>query len=169
MPETDRTYPPLPQTLGLSLEAIRTQMDFDPGFLVDPKCPYPEQLKLFLRRLVTSSRSGHDDTVDALFHEGQTLDEEADSLITEVKAALNSMKRLQRDLDASDDVGERLQFLKNYSALMDRYLGLQEKAHGLKQMYEFQRLVVDTMEQVLDKDQRLDFKERLKKLNPGGA
>ncbi|MEH3064944.1 MAG: hypothetical protein PGN33_20120 [Methylobacterium radiotolerans] len=75
------------------------------------------------------------------------------------------MKRLQRDLDASDDVGERLQFLKNYSSLMDRYLGLQEKAHGLKQMYEFQRLVIDTMEQVLDKDQRLDFKERLKKLN----
>ncbi|QEE37914.1 MULTISPECIES: hypothetical protein [unclassified Methylobacterium] len=169
MSDEDRIYPSLPQTLGLSLEAIRQQMDFDPGFLVDAKCPYPEQLKGFLRRLVTSTRSGQDDTVDAIFKPGDTLDEEADSLIVEVKAALNSMKRLQRDLDSSDDVGERLTFLKNYSSLMDRYLGLQEKAHGLKQMYEFQRLVVDTMEQVLDKDARLDFKERLKKLNGASA
>lgn len=169
MPDDDRIYPSLPPTLGLNLEAIRQQLDFDPGFLQDPKCPYPDQLKTFLRRLVTPSRTGQIDTADVIFKEGDTIDEEADSLIVEVKAALNSMKRLQRDLDASDDVSERLTFLKNYSSLMDRYLGLQEKAHGLKQMYEFQRLVVETMEQVLDKDARLDFKERLKKLNGASA
>ena len=165
MTDDDRTYPLLPPTLGTALEAIRQQLDFDPGFLQDAKCPYPDQVKTFLRRLATPSRNGQIDTADMIFIPEQTLDEEADSLIVEVKAALNSMKRLQRDLDASDDVGERMTFLKNYSSLMDRYLGLQEKAHGLKQMYEFQRLVVETMEQVLDKDARLDFKERLKKLN----
>lgn len=169
MPDTDRTYPPLPQTLGLSLEAIRQQMDFDPGFLVDAKCPYPEQLKVFLRRLVTPSRTGQLDTADAVFLPGQSDDDEADSLIEEVQNAINSMKRLQRDLDASNDMGEKLTFLKNYSSLIDRFLALKEKAQGLKQMYEFQRVVVDTMEQVLSKDQRLDFKERLKKIHVNSA
>lgn len=163
---TDRVFPNLPQTLGFSLEAIRQQMEVDPGFLTDQACPYPDQLKGFLRKLVSSNRPEGDPSED-IFKEGQGLDDEADSLIREVKTAINSMKRLQRDMESSDDIGERLQFLKNYSSLMDRYLGIQEKAHGLKQMYEFQRLVIEVMEQVLDKDARLDFKERLKKINTG--
>ncbi|WP_157861996.1 hypothetical protein [Methylobacterium sp. Leaf361] len=164
---TDRVFPNLPQTLGFSFEAIRQQMEVDPGFLTDPACPYPDQLKGFLRKLVAPARGAEIDPEDAIFREGQGLDDEADSLIREVKTAINSMKRLQRDMESSDDIGERLQFLKNYSSLMDRYLGIQEKAHGLKQMYEFQRLVIEIMEQVLDKDARLDFKERLKKINAG--
>lgn len=163
---TDRVFPNLPQTLGFSFEAIRQQMEVDPGFLTDPACPYPDQLKAFLRKLVGSNRPEGDPS-DDIFKEGQGLDEEADSLIDEVKTAINSMKRLQRDMESSNDISERLQFLKNYSSLMDRYLGIQEKAHGLKQMYEFQRLVIEVMEQVLDKDARLDFKERLKKINAG--
>lgn len=161
---TDRVFPTLPETLGFAFEAMRQQMEVDPGFLMDPACPYPDQLKTYLRRLVAPARSDVDPE-DAIFRDDQGLDGEADSLIKEVKTAINSMKRLQRDMETSNDISERLQFLKNYSSLMDRYLGIQEKAHGLKQMYEFQRLVVEVMEQVLDKDARLDFKERLKKIN----
>lgn len=75
------------------------------------------------------------------------------------------MKRLQQDVDNSDDVGDRLNFLKNFGSLMDRFLSLKEKAQGIKQMFEFQRVVIQTMEQVLDKDGRLDFKKRLKEAN----
>lgn len=161
---TDRVFPLLPETLGFALDGIRRQMEVDPGFLADPSCPYPEQIKIYLRRLLAPAQIDVDPS-DAIFSDDQGLDGEADSLIKEVKTAINSMKRLQRDMESSTDIGERLQFLKNYSSLMDRYLGIQEKAHGLKQMYEFQRLVVEVMEQVLDKDARLDFKERLKKIN----
>ncbi|WP_204272482.1 hypothetical protein, partial [Enterobacter hormaechei] len=55
--------------------------------------------------------------------------------------------------------------LKNFGSLMDRFLSLKEKAQGIKQMFEFQRVVIQTMEQVLDKDGRLDFKKRLKEAN----
>ncbi|WP_163521061.1 hypothetical protein, partial [Klebsiella michiganensis] len=89
----------------------------------------------------------------------------ADSLIREIQNAINSMKRLQQDVDNSDDVGDRLNFLKNFGSLMDRFLSLKEKAQGIKQMFEFQRVVIQTMEQVLDKDGRLDFKKRLKEAN----
>ena len=161
----DRTYPALPQSLGLMLEAVRQQLESDPGYLVDPACPYPEQLRDLLRRLVTRPEPGEPGMEDLIFRAGQTEGEQADSLIEEVQNAINSMKRLQRDIDASDDVGDRLAFLKNYGALMDRFLSLKEKANGIKQMYDFQRLVIGVMEQVLDKDGRLDFKERLKAAN----
>ncbi|WP_163454543.1 hypothetical protein, partial [Escherichia coli] len=82
-----------------------------------------------------------------------------------IQNAINSMKRLQQDVDNSDDVGDRLNFLKNFGSLMDRFLSLKEKAQGIKQMFEFQRVVIQTMEQVLDKDGRLDFKKRLKEAN----
>lgn len=73
------------------------------------------------------------------------------------------MRRLQTEMEGTGvEVQDKLNFLKSYGALMDRWLSLKEKTHGVKQMYEFQRIVIDTMEQVLDKDGRFKFKERLK-------
>ena len=162
---TDRTYPGLPQSLGLSLEAIRQQMDFDPGYLTDPECPYDDRLRVALRRLIGPLQTGRGDLADAVFVEGQNDSEQADSLIEEVKRAINSMRRLQSEIEASDDVTDRLNFLKNSGSLFDRFLSIKEKATGLKQMYDFQRIVIQVMEQLLDKDQRLDFKEKLKAAN----
>ena len=36
-------------------------MEFDGGYLDDPKCPYPTELKAYLRRLVGPVRAGRDD------------------------------------------------------------------------------------------------------------
>ncbi|WP_273288301.1 hypothetical protein [Methylorubrum populi] len=164
---SDRNYPQLPEGLGLKLRAIETNCEFDPGYLLDDACPYPDDVKAYLRRLVAPAQAGRPDTVDAVFEEGMSGDEETDSLIKEIQNAINSMKLLQRDIDSSDDVGDRLAFLKNYGSLIDRFLALKERTQGIKQMYEFQRIVIQAMEQLLDKDGRLDFKNRLREANVG--
>lgn len=163
---SDRTYPPLPQALGMQLEAVRMQMEFDPAYLLQPECPYSEQLKAFLRQLVTPVRKGRDDMVTAVFKADQDDDQQVNSLLDEVAAAINSMKALQKDMDSEGvDTSDRLTFFKNYSSMMERFLSLKEKAAGMKQLYEFQRIVIQTMEQVLDKDQVLEFKNKLKAAN----
>ena len=162
---TDRTYPALPEGLALKLRAIEQLMEFDPNYLTSDECPYSTALQGYLRRLFTPARTGREDSAGDVFTPGQDDNEQADSLIREIQNAINSMKRLQQDVDNSDDVGDRLNFLKNFGSLMDRFLSLKEKAQGIKQMFEFQRVVIQTMEQVLDKDGRLDFKKRLKEAN----
>lgn len=162
---TDRTYPTLPQSLWLMLEAIRQQLETDPAYLADPDCPYPEQLKPMLRRLVATADSGGSDGLGEVFQAGMTDGDEAESLIREVQNAINSMRRLQSEIDTTDDVGDKLNFFKNYGSLMDRFLSLKEKANGTRQMYDFQRVVIAVMEQVLDKDGRQEFKNRLKAAN----
>lgn len=158
-----RTYPTLPQGFALNLKAIERLMEFDAGYLEDPACPYPDDLKTYLRRLVAPTMRGRDDLIEGVFKEGQDGEAEADSLIAEIQSAINSMRRLQTEMEGTGvEVQDKLNFLKSYGALMDRWLSLKEKTHGVKQMYEFQRIVIDTMEQVLDKDGRFKFKERLK-------
>lgn len=166
---SDRNFPALPEGLTLKLRAIEQFLEFDPAYLADPDCPYPDDLRIFLRRMVTPVRDGRPDLTEAVFTPGMTEDEQGDSLLAEIQNAINSMKRLQRDIDSSDEVSDRLAFLKNYGSLLDRFLALKEKANGMKQMYEFQRVVIQVMEQVLDKDGRLDFKERLKAANIAAA
>lgn len=168
MPGVDSTYPPLPPALELQLEAIRIQMEFDPGYLTAEECPYSEKLKRLLRPLVQQARVGRDDGVTALFKADQTDEEEIDNLIDEVAAVINSMRSLQRDMDRDgSETTDRLNFFKNYAPMLERFLNLKEKATGLKQIYQFQKMVIETMEQVLNKDQVLEFKNKLKALNVG--
>ncbi|GJE78075.1 hypothetical protein [Methylorubrum suomiense] len=158
-----RTYPTLPQGLGLNLKAIERLIEFDPGYLSDPNCPYPEEVKSYLRRLVAPAQAGREDSVGTVFKDGQTDEEEADSLIAEIQSAINSMRRLQSDMEGPNiEVQDKLNFLKNYGSLMDRFLSLKEKAQGSKSMYEFQRIVITILEQIMDKDQRYEFKQKLK-------
>lgn len=159
-----RTYPPLPPHLSMQLEAIKIGIEGDAAYLISDECPYPDDLKVALRRLVGAEQTS--DPADDVFQPGQGNDEQIDSLLGEVQQAINSMRRLQQEMDRDGvDTADKLTFFKNYGAMMERFLSLKEKGHGAKQMYEFQRVVIQTLEQVLDKDQRLDFKNRLKAVN----
>lgn len=168
MAGVDSTYPPLPPSLGLQLEAIRIQMEFDPGYLTDDACPYNSQLKGFLRQLVMPARVGRDDSVTALFKADaeDTDGENINNLIDEVSSVINSMRSLQKDMEREgSETSERLNFLKNYAPMLERFMSLKEKATGLKQIYQFQRIVVEAMEGMLNKDQILEFKNKLKAIN----
>ncbi len=152
----------------MNLKAVERLMEFDAGYLSDTKCPYPDELKTYLRRLVGPVRAGHADLADdtlTVFKEGQDNEEEVDSLIEEIKRALNSMRRLQAEMEGDNvAMSDKITFLKNFGGLMDRYLSLKEKADGAKLMYEFQRLVLKAMDEVMTKDQIFSFKEALKRL-----
>jgi len=166
----NRTYPTLPQGLGLNLKAVERLMEFDPGYLSDPRCPYSDELKSYLKRLVGPVRAGQPDLADpdaiTVFKEGQGSEDEVDSLLEEIKRALNSMRRLQAEMEGDNvAMSDKITFLKNFGGLMDRFLSLKEKAEGAKLMYEFQRLVLQAMDETLTKDQIFAFKEALKKLN----
>lgn len=159
-------YPPLPASLTTQLEAVAIFLEQEPGYLLNPACPYPEKLKGLLRRMVGPAQVQESGGV---FDPGQDGGAQLDSFMEEVQATINSMKTLAKDMEGpSIDISDKMTFLKNYAPLLERFLGMKEKAQGLKQMYDFQQVVIRTMEEVLDKDGRLDFKQRLKQVEASG-
>lgn len=160
-------YPPLPASLLTQLEAVAIFLEQEPGYLLKPECPYPDKLKGLLRRLVGPAevQAGG----GGVFDPGQDPGEQLDSFMAEVQSTINSMKALAEDMQSQTvDISDKMTFLKNYAPLLERFLSMKEKSAGLKQMFEFQQVVTRTMEEVLDKDQRLDFKQRLKQVEASG-
>lgn len=154
----------------MNLKAIERLMEFDPGYLDDPKCPYPTELKAYLRRLVGPVRAGRDDLASmiepVLGDEDASSEKQVDSLLVEVGKALDAMRTLQAEMQLPDtSTSDRVMFFKNYGSMMERFISLKEKAQGVKQMYEFQREVMEVLSNVLSKDQIYDFKQRLKALD----
>lgn len=162
-------YPNFAPTLVTQLEAVALLLEADPGYLLNPACPYPEKLRGMLRRLAGPAGSVGETDEDAVFERGAGEGEQLDSFMDEVQSTINSMKRLAQEMAADKvDMNDKITFLKNYAPLLERFLNMKEKTGGLKQMYDFQRVVTSVMEEVLDKDGRLDFKNRLKQVNSNG-
>lgn len=162
-------YPPIPATLTTQLEAVALFMENDPSYLMNPDCPYPEKLKGFLRKLVGPVLTAEDIAEGSVFTPDQDTGQQLDSFMAEVQSTINSMKNLASDMTGNTvDIGDKMTFLKNYAPLLERFLSMQEKAGGLKQMFDFQAVVTSVMDEVLDKDGRLDFKNRLRQVASGG-
>lgn len=160
-------YPPLPSTLTTQLEAVALFMENDPSYLLNPACPYPDKLKALLKKLIGPVLTEEDLAEGSVFKAGQDGGEQIDSFMAEVQATINSMKTLAAEM-ATSDISDRMTFLKNYAPLLERFLSMKEKAAGLKQMFDFQAVVTSVMDEVLDKDGRLDFKNRLRQVASGG-
>ena len=165
---SDRTFIPLPSGFGTQLEAVRLQAEGDPGYFSDPSCPYPDELKLLLRRMTAPAGMEVSGEPGGVFVGGQDEVVAADAVLAEVEATINEMKLIERTLAGPGvEASDKVSFFKTKTALMEKWISIKERTRGVKQMSEFMRVVVKTMEELLDKDQILELKTRLKAANLG--
>lgn len=69
----------------------------------------------------------------------------------------------QTGLDLGNrDNAEKMAYFRTATSLLDRIVGLQERAMNLKRLAQFQQTILTIMDDVLDGDQRQGVRERLK-------
>lgn len=132
----------------LTLELMRS----DPDYLNHPECPFDDNVKGFLRRISTQNTAA---TVKS--------DPSDFDLLAESTALFTSMKQMNSEL-GTKDTGEKIQVHRVMTTLLEKIVSLIERSRGIKQMTEFQQIVMDTMETILTQDQRAEFMQKLQSL-----
>lgn len=141
-------YPDLNQELDLALDLAGQDADY----LLDADCPYSEGTKTAFRRLLVSS-------VEEI--EGEEGGDKWSKLERETTRLYKDLKESSQNL-GGEDHAERMSYFRTATSLLDKIVGLQERAVGLKQISVFQQTVIDIMEDVCDPGQRTEVMTRLK-------
>lgn len=146
-------FPDLNHELGLVLQLLEQ----DPGLLSDPDCPYSADTKEVLASM--SVETGVSEEIPA--DKWAKLERETQRLYDELKDSKDNL--------SIEDHAERMSYFRTATSLLDKLVGLQERAVGLKAIGTFHQTVLDIMEDVLDPGQRTEVMERLQKVIKGEA
>jgi hypothetical protein len=130
-------------------------LEQDPGFLTDPEAPYSDAtrkaLASFVKKPVVEALEPRD--------KWEKLEVETTALYDELKES--------KDKLTTEDHAERMSYFRTATSLLDKLVGLQERAVGLKAIGTFHQTVLDIMEDVLDPGQRTEVMQRLEKIIKG--
>lgn len=137
-------YPPLPEKTDWALKVIMANLEEDPDYLKSLDCPYPQ------------------DVIDILDRNTRETGEDID-LVIELEQVYRELRDRKNKL-GKDDHAEAMAYFRTATQLMEKLLGLQEKAVGLRQMQQFQRVVLGAMEDLMDADAREELTKRLKEI-----
>jgi len=149
-------YPPFDEKVLWAIDVIRQQVENDPEYLDHPDCPYLPKSKEVLRRIIRPQRIAEEWDVETKgLNKWEKLELETTRLFED-------LKRTKEDLSIDDHAGQ-MAYFRTATSLMDKIVGLQERAMGVKKIHQFQQTVLDIMEDVLDAGQRTEVMERLKK------
>ena len=144
-------FPDLNTELNLALHLLEQ----DPGFLLDEDCPYSEDTRVALKNLAAAEPAAVLEPKD----KWELLERETQQLYDDLK---DSKEKLG-DIDHA----ERMSYFRTATSLLDKLVGLQERAVGLRAIGQFHQTVLDIMEDVLDAGQRTEVMQRLEKVIKG--
>ncbi len=158
-------YPHLPEGFSMRLRAILVAAEGLGGrYLDDPSCPWASDFKQLIRPLIVKDRqNAFVGEVENQF-DGVEEGDKFDLLIKEVEETITSMKNLEAEMRGDSDNSDRVQVIKAKTTLLEKWVSLKERVYTLKEMSDFQRIVLDVLDQVLDVDQRTKFLDKLNDL-----
>lgn len=127
------------------IEQIEAALALDPLYI--DRAPYPVAQKSALRRWLQRPEPVRDRPMD---------DEE---LYSEIADAYEKVKLALSDPGVEGK--DKAAVLKSLSELLSKLVGLREKQLGIRQQAQFQKTVIQVMEEVLEPAQRTQFLEIL--------
>lgn len=89
-----------------------------------------------------------------------------DRLEHESNELFRALTEAGKNLDERDNA-ERMAYFRTATSLLDRIVGIQERALNLRKLAQFQQLVLSVMDDVLDGDQRVQVRARLEEAARG--
>ena len=143
-------YPEITGVTLLPFKAVRDALENDPEYLDNEKCPYPNEVKDFLRLLAPQPIIGPAKSVSIL--DGATdkwaaIEREAIKLYDQIAEVGERLKK-------SGNPDKLISFFRTRTQLLEKIVGLQERALGLKQLHEFQSIVLDFIENHVSPEDR---------------
>lgn len=151
-------YPALSEANLLPLKAALTQAQLHPDYLDRADCPFSDGVKSLLRPFLAPSM----DDVEIDLADGQP-----EAIEAQVLRLMKDLDRLGQGLTAKDH-GEQLSYLKLKTAMVEKLLGIRERSFNLKEMSDFQLIIMQFLEEICTKDQTTELMLRLKDLKSVG-
>ena len=153
--ETGMFYPKITSSNLLPIRALVEAIAANPRYLEAPECPYPADVKEFFARITARAAPPE---VPASIFDGET--DKVEVLERELATLIADFKRFGQELPAGD--ADKLQYFKTQASLLEKLTSLQERTLNLREMSEFQSILLGIMDEILTVDQRDDFKKRLR-------
>lgn len=150
-------FPPLPEGAAWSLELVLRGIKSEPGYLDDEDCPYSEEDRKALERIAGQRR--------VEIEEDAEIDPNEDKwarLERETKELFDGLMS-EQDNFAVKDNAEKMAFFRTATSLLDKLVGIQERAANLRQIHQFHDAVLRIMEDTLDAGQRTNVMEELRR------
>jgi hypothetical protein len=164
-PQSKFVYPALPPGLETRFEAILLASKGSRGYLDDPQCPYAPEMKRFLRLILAPARAERaKDSGEAANAVG--LDANADKfdkMLAEIADTIDEMSSIEADL-SDGEASDRIQFVKAKTILLEKWVNIKEKIYNVREIAEFQAIIIRILDGVLSKDQRQAFIDALREL-----
>jgi hypothetical protein len=154
-------YPSLPQGLETRLSAVLLTARGGKGYFSDPKCPYSPELKAILIKCV-----GTDAEERKIVAEVVELGADADKydhMIREIESTIVEMSNIENDLSGGE-ASDRIQFVKAKTILIQKWVEIKEKIYNVREIADFQSIVIKMLDEVLAKDARQLFIDKLRTL-----
>ena len=153
------TYPKLPDGFEIRLQAVVLASNgTGKEYLEAPECPYTTKEKDFLRKILAQEIRIEVST-DWIDEAGDKFE----SMLREVEKTISEMKALENDLVGAE-TSDRVAVLKAKTTLLEKWTSLKERIYTLKEISEFQSVILETLDTVCNKDQRNEFMKRLQHL-----
>ncbi len=164
---SDLFYPPLDIKTLQNLEIARQLMAEHPSYFLD--CPYEGATELLMKKWFDPSalRGRKLDAERAEDASKPQISMEQDKWQYLYQETSDLYKGLKNEKYASEE-GDRVTYYKTMAALQEKLINLQERALGMKQISEHNKLVMNIMENVLSPTQRNEFMAKLQE-SLGGA
>lgn len=150
-------YPVIPPKSLIPLRIIQAQLAENAEYLASPECPYDDEIKAFLGVFGGPVAGRMADKSGFLGQNGDkwaALEVETANLFDELKNFGKTIKE--------NDVADRMAYFRAATSLLEKIVGINERAMGLKQISEFQREVMEVIDGVLTPNQRDGVMERLR-------
>ena len=147
-------YPPLTDEAAQAVVVILQLCAARPDYFTDAECPYPPEFIQGLAKVMVKPEAPKTATPPApTGDKWQQLEAECRVLFDQLKESYSTIK--------NEEVAERMTYFRTATSLLDKLVGLQERAAGLKQMSEFQNMVIQFLDEICTPDQRTTLMERL--------
>lgn len=163
-------YPKIAVGSVFDLEMILRAAAENPDYL--DESPYPSDEVAIMRRLtgltpvwMQSPRDAGLDGARDTEEVGEPLDK-WEKLEFQTKRLFDALLAEQQNLDVKDN-SEKMAFFRTATSLLDKMVGIQERAANLRQIHKFHDTVLRVMENVLDAGQRTEAMDQLREaINP---
>lgn len=140
------------------------------SYLNGPSCPYSIEMREVLSRILPEAPTSSEliDETDRLVGVADVAPlDKFDVVLAQIEKTMGDVDDLQETLDGKVESGDAdskdlINLIRARTTLFEKWTQMQERIFTLKEMSEFQAVVVRFMDDLLDVDQIAELKKRLR-------
>lgn len=151
-------YPIINPQIVSALKSVILQSSSDPQYLTNPTCPYSQDLKELLKALVKGyAEPVIDFETTMLADTSVNLFEGAEKfevLQTQYELIFSSLMNIKTSIQNQGHTDKTVAYFKTVTSILEKLIGVGERIHDAKSVYDFKTRVLNVIEGTLSDEQR---------------